>query len=135
MKTDEQDFRTDIQQLLAGFIGNAEMNDFLQKLKGGIERSNKSLEVINQFYAQQLKIEYSFSKDRMEIDRAITFATKNLNKDKYLELLRKLGQVCIGHGKLNLAYEVLMKSVKESEQSNHKAEGLLLLSLKRQGKR
>ena len=128
MKTNEQDFRTDIQQLLTGFIDNVEMNDFLQKLRGGIEKSNKSLEVINQFYAQQLKIEYSFAKDRMEIDRAITFARKNLSKEKYLELLRKLGQVCISHGKLNLAYEVLVKSIKESEQSNQKAEGLLLLS-------
>lgn len=128
MKTGEPNFRDDIHKLLAGFINNSELEEFLLKLNGGIERSNKSLEVINEFYAQQLKIEYNFARDRIEIDRAITFTRKNLAGEGYLEFLRKLGQICIGHGKLNLAYEVLTKAVKESEKSNQKAEGLLLLS-------
>ncbi len=128
MKNNEQDFRNDIHELLAGFINNAEMNEFLRKLKGGIERSNKSLEVINKFYAKQLNVEYSFAKDRIEIDRAITFARKNLSDDKYLDMLKKLGQICTGYGKLNLAYEVLTKVIRESKQSKHKAEGLFLLS-------
>jgi tetratricopeptide (TPR) repeat protein len=128
MKTNEQDFRNDIQKLLAGFVDKSEMNDFLQKLRGGAERSNKSLEVINQFYAQQLKVEYSFAKDRMEIDRAITFARKNIISKKFPEFLRKLGQICISHGKINLAYEVIVKAIRESQESNLRAEGLLLLS-------
>jgi tetratricopeptide (TPR) repeat protein len=127
MKSETRDFRGDIQQLLASFINQEDLSDFIKKLINGVDKSKKSMDVVNKFYADQLKIEYNFAKDRIEIDRAITFAKKNLDNEKYLELLRKLGQLCIGHGKLNLAYEVLTKSIKESSNTNHKAEGLLLL--------
>lgn len=121
------EFAKDIENLLISYFDKTQLKNFIQKLNS-IEKKSSSLEVVDKFYAQQLNIEYNFAKDRMEIDRTITFAMKNLEKGKYLQLLRKLGQICTGHGKINLAFEVLNKAVKETENNNDKAESLLLLS-------
>lgn len=128
MESNNQVFSEDVQKLLTNYLDKNELNDFIGKLGVSGKSKNKSMDAINNFYAQQLKIEYSFAKDRMEIDRTITFAKKNLDKGKYLQLLRKLGQICIGHGKLNLALEVFNSAVRESENQEDKAESLLLLS-------
>lgn len=127
MENTKTEFVEDIQKLLSSYFEKSELKHFLQKINKK-DNTTSSLEVINKFYAQQLNIKYNFAQDRMEIDRTITFAMKNLPKEKYLQLLRKLGQICTGHGKLNLAYEVLSKAVKESETQNDKAESLLLLA-------
>jgi tetratricopeptide (TPR) repeat protein len=127
MENIKQEFQTDIQNLLSNYLDEQELKIFNDKIaKNGI--NNKSLGVINEFYSRQLKVEYDFVKERMEIDRTITFANKNLDKKRFVQVLLKLGQVCTGHGKLNLAFEVLNKAVKESESYQEKAESLLLLS-------
>lgn len=127
MENIKQEFQTDIQNLLSNYLDEQELKIFNDKIaKNGI--NNKSLGVINEFYSRQLKVEYDFVKERMEIDRTITFANKNLDKKRFIQVLLKLGQVCTGHGKLNFAFEVLNKAVKESESYQEKAESLLLLS-------
>lgn len=127
MENKKQEFQTDIQDLLTVYLGEDEYKKFADKIIKS-ESSSKSFGVISEFYSHQLKVEYSFVKERMEVDRIITFADKHLDKEKFVQLLRKLGQVCISHGKLNLAFEVLTKAVKESEGGKEKAESLLLLS-------
>ena len=127
MEKIKTEFAKDIQKLLSSYFDKTQLKNLLQKLNSAGKKSS-SLDVINKFYEQQLNIEYNFAKDRMEIDRTITFAMKNLEKEKYLQLLRKLGQICTGHGKLNLAFEALNKAVKESENKKDKAESLLLLA-------
>ena len=115
METIKTEFAKDVQKLLSSYFDKTQLKNLLHKLNSA-EKKSSSLDVINKFYTQQLNIEYNFAKDRMEIDRTITFAMKNLDKEKYLQLLRKLGQICTGHGKLNLAFEALNKAVKESDK-------------------
>ncbi len=129
MKPNKQhDFRQDIQNLLCYYFNKTELNNLWNKLNNSDVRKNNSIDAVNKFYAQQLKIESNFAKERLDIDRTITFAQKNLEKEKYLQLLRKLGQICTMHGKLNLAYEILKKAIKESDCINDKAEGQILLA-------
>ncbi|NWF89301.1 MAG: tetratricopeptide repeat protein [Ignavibacteriaceae bacterium] len=127
MENNKQEFQTDIDSLLNKFLNEAELQKFNDKIVQG-ETNNKTLGIINDFYNRQLKVDYGFIKERMEIDRAITFANKNLDKKRFVQLLMKLGQVCTSHGKLNLAYEVINKAVKESVNPKDRAESLLLLS-------
>jgi tetratricopeptide (TPR) repeat protein len=105
-----------------------ELKSFLDKFESNDSSKSSSDEMINKFYAQQLKIEYSFGKDRMQIDRTITFAQKNLTTVRYLELLKKLAQLCIAHGKLCFAAEILNKLLKQSTNDKERAESYLLLS-------
>lgn len=127
METKKQEFAEDIKSLLGNYFDQTEIDTFTSKLKKSNEKNSPN-ELINKFYTQQLNIDYDFAKDRMEIDRAITFAMKKLSKEKFLTFLCNLGQICTGHGKLNLAFEVLSKAVKESENKKDKADSLLLLS-------
>lgn len=79
METIKTEFAKDIQKLLSSYFDKTQLKSLLQKLNTA-EKKSSSLEVVNKFYAQQLNIEYNFAKDRMEIDRTITFAMKNLEK-------------------------------------------------------
>lgn len=127
METKKQEFAEDIKSLLGNYFDQVEIDTFTSKMKTRKEKDGPN-ELINKFYTQQLNIDNDFAKDRMEIDRAITLAMKKLSKEKFLSFLCKLGQICTGHGKLNLAFEVLSKAVKESENKKDKADSLLLLS-------
>jgi len=98
MKELNKEFAEEIKSLLSNYFEANERDSFFGKFEGNDSPKSSSNQLINNFYAQQLKIEYSFAKERMEIDRAITFAMKNIKSDMYLELLRKLGQICISHG-------------------------------------
>lgn len=130
MKMEEQKnkFVDEIKNLLSNYVEANELNSFISKFEVNSSAKNSSTELINKFYAQQLKIEYSFGRDRMQIDRTITFAQKTLPKEKYLELLKKLAQLCIANGKLSFASEILNKLLKQTTEEGLKAEAFLLLS-------
>lgn len=121
-------FVDEIRNLLSTYIDENELNSFLSKFEVNKTAKSGSTEVINKFYAQQLKVEYSFGNDRMQIDRTITFAQKMLSKKDFLELLKNLSQLCISSGKLNLAAEILNKLIKQSSNDSTKAEAFLFLS-------
>jgi tetratricopeptide (TPR) repeat protein len=121
-------FVEEIQNLLSRYVEADEVNGFIKKFEAKNSTKNTSKDVINNFYAQQLKIEYSFGQDRMQIDRTITFAQKNLSKEYYLDLLNKLAQLCISYGKLSFAAEILNKLIKQSDSDKEIAESYLLLS-------
>ena len=128
MKELKKEFAEEIKNLLSNYVDEKELSSFISKFEVSDSAKNSSTEVINNFYAQQLKIEYSFGKDRMQIDRTITFAQKNLPKEKYLELLKRLAQLCISNGKLSFATEILIKLLKQSSNDKEKADSYLLLS-------
>lgn len=128
MKELNKEFVELIRNMLSKYIDVEELNKFLSKFQDNRFEENKSTNLINNFYAQQLNIEYSFGKDRMQIDRTITFAQKNLPQEKYIELLDNLARLCIASGKLSFASEILNKTLKLSGSPKQQAESYLLLS-------
>lgn len=128
MEEQKNKFIEAIKNLLSSYVEENELNSFINKFEVKSSAKSGSSELINKFYAQQLKIEYSFGKDRMQIDRTITFAQKTLPKGKYLVLLKNLAQLCISNGKLSFAFEILTKLQKLSTGDGLKAETFLLLS-------
>lgn len=128
MNNSRKDFKSEIRILLDRYLGDNDYNNRISKFNNNNSALSDAQSMINNFYAQQLNIEYSFGKDRMQIDRAITFAQKNLPKEKYIELLRNLARLCIASGKLSLSAEILNKSLKLAESPKQEAESYLLLS-------
>jgi len=128
MEEQKNKFVDEIRNLLSDYVDKNELDSFISKFEVSGSLQGSSAELINKFYAQQLKIDYSFGKDRMQIDRTITFAQKTLPKEKYLDLLKNLAQLCISNGKLNFAFEILNKLLKQSTEDGLKAEAFLLLS-------
>lgn len=129
MKEIKNDFVTEIKGLLGDYIvDEKQLNRFFNMYEVKEQSSNNLVSLINDFYARQLKIEYDHAKERMQIDRTITYARKVLSKDRYLELLHKLAHLCIANGKLNFAFEITNKILKENLSDNQKADAYLLLS-------
>jgi len=128
MKEQDNKFVDEIKNLLSSYVQADELNDFINKFEVDSAVNNSSTEMINKFYAQQLQIEYSLGRDRMQLDRAITFAQKTLPTKKYLVLLKNLAQLCIANGKLSFAVEILTKLLKQNIEEGLKAEAFLLLS-------
>lgn len=83
---------------------------------------------INEFYKEQLNIDNNQSKDRIRIDRIITFSQKRLNTEKFSNFLIELGHICLSEGKLDLAYEIFKKSNKLTNNDHTRAETLLGLA-------
>jgi tetratricopeptide (TPR) repeat protein len=128
MEEQKNKFADEIKNLLSNYVEANELNSFISKFEVSCPVKSSTAELINKFYAQQLKIEYNFGRDRMQIDRTITFAQKTLPKEKYLELLKNLAQLCISNGKLSFAFEILNKLLKQSTHIKLNAEAYLLLS-------
>lgn len=127
MENTRQEFHTEVNKLLSSYLNKKELKSFQEKI-GASTKKQSAGDVINNFYAKQLKVEYELTKDRMEIDRSITYAKKNLEKNQYLNFLRTLGQICTAHGKSNMAFEILNNAVRESGNAEDKAQSLFLLS-------
>lgn len=128
MEEQKNKFVDEIRNLLSNYVEANELNNFINKFEVSCPVKNSTAELINKFYAQQLKIEYNFGRDRMQIDRTITFTQKTLPKEKFLELLKNLAQLCISNGKLSFAFEILNKLLKQSPHIKLNAEAYLLLS-------
>lgn len=127
-KNVESKFPNEVLNILHSYLNENEFNSFLEKLITIKNKKSLAQDFIDRFYAEQLNIEYDLVKERIVIDRAVTLANKILNTKNYVMFLKSLGQLCIGHGKLNLAIEILNKALKKSKDTEDKAECLLLLS-------
>lgn len=126
MTSNENIFSSEIKSLLSGYIQQDELNNFFEKFSLNKSADNGSAQMINKFYAQQLKIEYSFGQERMQLDRTITYAQKVLSNDKFVELLNQLALLCISKGKLNFAAEILNKLLKSCDDKKHHGAAYLL---------
>ena len=80
MEEQKNKFVDEIRNLLSSYVEKNELNSFISKFEVNGSLIGSSAEVINKFYAQQLKIEYSFGQERMQMDRTITYAQKVLPK-------------------------------------------------------
>ena len=83
---------------------------------------------ISDLYKKQLDIKIEDNCNRMQIDRAITFAEKRLNNDKYFEFILKLGEICNDAGKYYLAQEIFNKINRRTKNKTLKAKSLMGLA-------
>ena len=105
-----QDFTKDLENLILEFIEEKEVSGIRSRLLSKVGLSTRSLSSLSDLDRKQLNAEFTPANERFQIDRTVTFAEKKLSTDRYHKLLINLGQVCISHGKLNLAYEILIQS-------------------------
>jgi tetratricopeptide (TPR) repeat protein len=96
--------------------------DFPEKQEGLVS------EKINEFYREQLQIDKNPSKDRIRIDRIITFSEKSLPQEKFCKLLVELGRICLSEGKIDITNEIFRKVNKLTNNDLTKAESLLGLA-------
>lgn len=87
--------------------------------------SNGGSAQISDLYKKQLDIRIEDNCNRMQIDRAITFAEKKLNSDKYFEFILKLGEICNDAGKYYLAQEIFNKINRRTKNKTLKAKSLI----------
>ncbi len=121
-------FIKDIQNLLKNFMEKKQVRNFSERVLKKYGITIKQPDYLSEIDRKQLEVKFTPAKERMEVDRAITFAEKNLEPEKYPELLLKLGQLCISHGKYNLAEEILLKAKRLNKNEKISAELFLSLS-------
>ncbi len=126
--SNNDNFIKDIQKLLKNFIEKKKVSDFNERVLRKYGITIKHPDYLSATDKKQLEVEFTPAKERMELDRAITFAEKNLEQTKYTEFLLKFGQLCISHGKYNLAEEILSKAKKINRKEKISAEIYLSLS-------
>ena len=124
---DFTNFKTELELLLKQYFADEDLDQINFKVNPRKEENNIS-EKINDFYRNQLDIDLNSFKERVEIDRTITFSQKELNPDKFCEFLLDLGRLCISCGRLNLANEIFKKTFKNSNKTLYKAESMLEIS-------
>ena len=123
-----QDFTKDLEKLILDFIDEKEVSGFCGRLLSKVGLSTLQAGSLSDLDRGQLNAQFTPANERFQIDRTVTFAEKKLSTERYHKLLINLGQVCISHGKLNLAYEILTKAKRESRKSDVSAEAMLVLS-------
>ena len=98
-------FEHQINNSLKEYLADDSYDQLMERL-GVVETNNDSVsEKINTFYQEQLQLDTNTSKDRVRIDRIITFAEKRLAPEKFCSLLIQVGRICLYEGKLDLAKE------------------------------
>jgi tetratricopeptide (TPR) repeat protein len=118
-------FEHQINNSLKEYLADDSYDQLMERL-GVVETNNDSIsEKINNFYQEQLQLDTNNSKDRVRIDRIITFAEKRLAPEKFCSLLIQVARICLYEGKLDLANEVFRKVNKLGNDNLTKAESLL----------
>ncbi|NWF49325.1 MAG: tetratricopeptide repeat protein [Ignavibacteriaceae bacterium] len=124
----KRNFENDLQQILQNYLRKEEISELNGKLKVFGENGRDFNNKVSEIYKRQLDLDlYDFS-ERIQIDRTITYSQKSLSPEDFSSLLINLGKLCISHGRLNLAHEVLTKARRFSIAATLKAESLLALS-------
>ncbi|NNL22093.1 MAG: hypothetical protein HKO83_12310, partial [Ignavibacteriaceae bacterium] len=118
----------ELNKFLKVYLADDSYDRLIERLDFAEEKCDQVTEKINDFYNQQLNIDKSQYKDRVRVDRIITFSEKTLNNDKFCKLLVELAQICLVEGKLDLAQEIFKKANKLSTNDFAKAESFLGLA-------
>ena len=117
---------------LNGFLKSYLEDDSFDHLKERLDLSENKADLIsekiNDFYNQQLQIDKNYSKDRIRVDRIITFSEKTLPKGKFCKFLIELARICLSEGNLELASEIFRKANRISDNDSIKAESLFGLA-------
>ena len=83
---------------------------------------------ISDLYKKQLDIKIEDTCNRAQIDRAITFAQKRLDSEKFFEFILELGEICNDSGRYYLAQEIFNKIKNKSANKTLKAKSLIGLA-------
>lgn len=128
MTTLNQEFRDDLQQIISNYLTQAEAMEFTRYLMHTDTVDDKSLSHLSDADRSQLEFEITPARDRFHLDRTVTYAKKHLNTEAYLGLMSKLCELCVSHGMLNFAQELIAKIKRESKIKAVNANSMLLLS-------
>jgi len=121
-------FKNEIQNLLREYFVEDDFNEmFFDSGKPTNDEADISAK-INDLYRRQLDIQIEETSERIQIDRTITFAEKNLETDKFFEFILDLANICIASGKMNLAQEIFNKINKKTDDKELKAKSLIGLA-------
>ncbi|MFC2085490.1 tetratricopeptide repeat protein, partial [Bacteroidota bacterium] len=128
MESKKIEFIEDLQSLLTDYLTAEDLNTLNSRI--GLRGLSGYAELfsLSETDRDQLKAQFTPAIERYQIDRTITHAGKKLSSEKYYELLVNLSELCISHGKLNLAQEIVNKTTRESEDDDVIAKSYLVLS-------
>lgn len=125
MKIKYSKFEHQVNDSLKEYLADDSYDQLMERL--GVTETSTDIvsEKINEFYKEQLKIDKHDSRDRVRIDRIITFSEKILEPEKFCNLLLQIANICLQEGKLDLANEIFRKANKQSVNNLTKAESIL----------
>jgi len=121
-------FEMELNSFLKAYLEDESFDHLQEKLDWPEFESDSTSKTINEFYQEQLHIDNHQSKDRVRIDRIITFSQKRLSSEKFSNFLIELAHICLSEGKLDIALEIFKKSNKLTNNDLTKAESLLGLA-------
>lgn len=121
-------FEMELNSFLKTYLKDESFDLLQERLNLPELDSDSTTKRINEFYKEQLHIDNHQSKDRIRIDRIITFSQKRLNTEKFSNFLNELAHICLSEGKLDIASEIFRKSYKLTNSDHTKAESLLGLA-------
>ena len=121
-------FEMELNSFLKAYLEDESFDHLQEKLNWPEFESDSTSKTINEFYQEQLHIDNHQSKDRVRIDRIITFSQKRLSSEKFSNFLIELAHICLSEGKLDIAFEIFKKSNKLTNNDLTKAESLLGLA-------
>ena len=128
MTVNSPDFKKDIVDLVSNYLDTIDVQEFNQHFLMDESLRKNGLSYISESDKSQLDYILAPSKDRFQIDRTITLASKKLRKDSYINLLTNLSELCVTHGMLNLASEIIVKIKKENKIKAVYANSQLILA-------
>jgi len=121
-------FEQELNAFLKEYLADDSFDQLLQRIDLSGKESGSVSEKINQFYKQQLHIDNNPSKDRIRVDRIITFSHKSLTNEKFCTMLNEIARVCLAEGKIDLANEIFKKAKNLTDNDITKAESILGLA-------
>ena len=128
MRISYNKFEHELNSFLKAYLEDKSFDYLKDRLDLPELDADSTTEKINEFYREQLQIDDHQSKDRVRIDRIITFSEKRLQPEKLCKFLNELAHICLSEGKLDLASEIFRKSKKLTNDNHTKAESLLGLA-------
>ena len=121
-------FEKELDSLLEQYLGDGELNRLNLKINPSKEGSDKITGMINDFYKSQLQTGNNNCRERIKIDRSITFSEKVLQPDNFYDFLLDLAQLCLSRGRFNLANELFKKVKRNGNKTVLEVESLIILA-------
>ena len=118
-------FELELNSFLKTYLEDKSFDHLQERLNLPDQKYNSTSKIINEYYREQLNIDDHQSKDRITIDRIITFSQIRLNSEKFAIFLIELAHICLSEGKLDIASEIFRKANKHTNNNQTKAETLL----------
>ncbi|MBN1302602.1 MAG: tetratricopeptide repeat protein [Melioribacteraceae bacterium] len=122
------EFKDDLIQIIGNYFPRVEALEFSRNFLIDTEFRKDEISRLSDIDRSQLEFQVKPAKNRFHIDRTITIAKKKLRSEEYSNLLIKLSELCVTHGMMNFAREIVAKISNESRLRNVIAKSLLVNS-------